>query len=133
MPNQPFFSGRIIKGSGKGSAQGIPTLNLDLADIPTDVKEGIYAARVMIADKSFDAAVHYGERSVHGLPRSFEAHLLTWNEELSMKDEEYVSIEIVKRLRDVRNFETEEELKKQIERDIDEAKIILKTLRPRDT
>jgi len=50
-----------------------------------------------------------------------------------MKDEEYVSIEIVKRLRDVRNFETEEELKKQIERDIDEAKIILKTLRPRDT
>ena len=138
MPNQPFFIGRVIKGSGKGSAQGVPTLNLDLADIPADLEEGIYAARVVIEGKSFDAAVHYGERPVHGLGKSFEAHLLTEKHQpspaglrstgqaLSTKHQT-VTVEVVKRLREVRDFETEEELKDQIERDIQEVKKILQS------
>ena len=127
MPNQPFFIGRVIKGSGKGSAQGVPTLNLDLADIPADLEEGIYAARVVIEGKSFDAAVHYGERPVHGLGKRFEAHLLAEKSEIRSTKSEKVTIEIVKRLREVRDFETEEELKDQIERDIQEVKKILQS------
>lgn len=117
MPNQPLFTARIVKGSGKGGAQGIPTVNLDLADVPADLEEGIYAARVTIERETFDAAVHYGPRPVHGLGRSFEAHLLTKSEIRNPKPER-VSVELLKRLRDVRDFENKKELKEQIERDI---------------
>lgn len=133
MPNQHsfdrlrtgFFNGRIIKGSGVGSAQGIPTLNINLVDIPADLEEGIYAARVTIGEEVFGAAVHYGGRPVHGLGRSFEAHLLTEKSGTRNPKSEKVTVEIVKRLRDVGDFGSKEELKKQITRDIDEAERIL--------
>lgn len=139
MPNQPFFEGHVIKGSGIGGTQGIPTLNIDLADIPADLEEGIYAARVTIEGEKFDAAVHYGERPVHGLPRSFEAHLLEGSgvrpagrsfSEGWCQISDIVTIEVVKRLREVRDFESEEELKEQIEMDIQEATEILKKSTP---
>ncbi len=119
------FIGRIIRGSGKGSAQGIPTLNIDLADVPADLEEGIYAAYVTIDEARMKAAVHYGERPVHELGRSFEAHLLTEKHQITSTKHQTVTIEVVKRLRDVRDFETEKELKEQIEIDVEEAKKLL--------
>ncbi len=123
MPNQYFFKARIVPGSGKGREQGIPTLNLDLRDIPEDIAEGIYAARVTIEGNVFPAAVHYGPRPVHGLPKSFEAHLLSNSQTPSIKAQAII-VELVKQLREVRDFESEKELKIQIERDIEEVKTI---------
>ena len=126
MPKHPPFTAHIVKGSGKGSAQGFPTVNLDLTDIPPDIGEGIYAGRVAVEGKIFPAAIHYGARPVHGLPKSFEAHLLEVSG-ISYQVLGTVTVELVERLREVKNFESEEELKEQIGRDIDRTKEVLNT------
>lgn len=126
MLKHPPFNAHVVQGSGKGSAQGFPTLNLDLTDIPADIDEGIYAGRVIVEGKEFAAAIHYGPRLVHGLGTSFEAHLLEVFG-ISYQVLGMVTVELVERLRDVRNFESQQELKKQIERDIDKTKEILST------
>lgn len=117
------FSARIISGSGMATKQKVPTLNLSLDDVPADLAEGIYACRVSFnALSGAPAVMHFGPRPVHNLPRSCEVHLL----DQSVEDApESVTVEIVKYIRDVRNFKDPEELKTAIQSDLARARAIL--------
>jgi riboflavin kinase / FMN adenylyltransferase len=124
------FTAQVIRGSGKGSAMGIPTLNLDLDDVPEELQEGIYAARVTVNGERVSAAMHYGPRPVHGLSRSCEVHLCGAAFRASRTGQRAapptsITVEIIDRLRDVKDFDSEEELKEQIAKDIERCKSIL--------
>lgn len=122
------FTARIVPGSGTARKQNVPTLNLSLEDVPSDLQEGIYACRISFPQpatrnpKLFPAVMHFGPRPVHDLPLSCEVHLLDQN----LNDApESVTVEIVKRIRDVRDFQNSDELKTAIQSDLAQARAIL--------
>jgi|TARA_Y100000310_G_scaffold175525_1_gene175583 riboflavin kinase/FMN adenylyltransferase len=127
------FSARSVAGSGRGRAIGYPTINLEIDDIPKDIEEGIYAgfASFVNCQKSaadgrvncqLFAAIHFGPRLFHKDSNAFEVHV--FDAELDELPNE-LDIELIKKLRDIKDFENEEDLKSQISMDIEEARAIL--------
>jgi len=115
--------GRVIKGSGIGRENDLPpTMNLDLTSIPPYLEEGIYAVRVVTPRGRFDGVAHYGPRPAVKAGRSFEVHCFDLHDELYGEE---VSVELVQRLREVRDFASIDELRLAIEADISEARKIL--------
>jgi FAD synthase len=127
--NNISFTAHIVKGEGKGTELGTPTLNLDLSEVPSELKEGVYA---VYADR-MNGAMFYGERGTMELGRSCEVHLLersVISDELAAAKQSEdgrstLSVEVVEKIRDVEKFETEDLLKEQIAEDIEKAKNIL--------
>ncbi len=118
------FTAAVTAGAGRGKTMGIPTLNVSLADVPSHVQEGVYAGLVNIRSESHFAAIHYGPRPVFHDSKTFEAHLL---DTTHLEAPKTVTITLVARLRDVRNFPSPEELVAQIDRDIARTRAILKS------
>lgn len=67
--------------------------------------------------------MHYGPRPAHDLPLSCEVHIL---DQAIENRPESVSIEIISRIRDVRDFENQKQLQEAIQSDIAEARAILR-------
>jgi len=129
------FTARVIGGSRRGRSLGFPTINLDLRSIPEDIKHGIYAGYATFseeprakkpmsqeANEPHPAAIHYGPRLFHDEGLSFEVHII--NQEVPGVPKE-VTVTMVERLRDVRNFPDEQALEEQIRVDIERARAIL--------
>lgn len=118
------FSARIIPGSGVAKKQNVPTLNLELKDVPKELAEGIYACRVQLDNPNSrsNAVMHFGPRPVHDLPRSCEVHLL---DESIENPPLSITVKIVERIRDVKDFENTDALKNTIQNDILKARAIL--------
>lgn len=116
------FSAKVIKGSGRGKGIGTPTYNLDLQSIPQDFEEGIYALWATINDIAHPAVMHYGPRPVFQDTISCEVHLLDEAPETATS----VFVETVKRLRDVRDFPTPDDLRMQMALDIHQAGELLR-------
>ncbi len=133
----PSFTARTIKGSGRGKGMGVPTMNLDLSDIPREIREGIYAGYVTLAEMTdpvagdgrratdVPSAIHYGPRPVHADTLSFEIHVL---DTVLHHVPASVEVHLVEYLRPVMDFASEQALKEQIAEDISRARKILHTL-----
>ena len=115
--------GRIIKGQGLGKKELYPTINIEIKDylLPSD---GVYASRTKIKERVYDSVSFIGNRMSTDGKFSIETHILDKDVEVSEVEE--VEIFFVKYLRENRKFETLEELKKQIELDIENAKSALR-------
>ncbi|MBT3835336.1 hypothetical protein HOF56_03760 [Candidatus Peribacteria bacterium] len=119
MINDISFKAHIVKGEGKGTGLGTPTLNLDLSEVPSELEDGIYA---VYAD-GMDCVMFYGEKGTVGKGRSCEVHLL--ERSVISVPRSVLKVEIVGKIREVEKFETEDLLKAQITLDIEKAKNIL--------
>ncbi|OGJ58422.1 hypothetical protein A2635_02685 [Candidatus Peribacteria bacterium RIFCSPHIGHO2_01_FULL_51_9] len=118
------FTAYVVTGAGRGKKIGTPTLNVNLDDVPKKLKEGIYACRVQwkVGDGRWaDAVLHYGPRPVFKDSLSCEVHILDEHIEHSP---DMITIDIMKYLRPVLDFPSPQALKKQIEKDIEEARNI---------
>ncbi len=111
------FSASVVRGAGRGRTIGSPTLNLELADIPDALEEGIFACFVTLGDAGspLPAAVHYGPRPVFQDSKTFEAHIL---DSTIDRAPERVQVEVIAYLRDVRDFASKELLMEQIQADV---------------
>ena len=106
----------VIPGRQVGRRLGFPTLNFKINKEVRMPEFGIYVGYV----NKMPAVFNYGPRKTFGLTKPFlEAHLLDFSGEWR---EKAVEIELVSYLREVKKFETEEKLKEQIRRDIEQAK-----------
>jgi len=108
--------GKIIKGIGKGKGLGYPTVNIE---IPVDFKYGfgVYSANVLIGDEKYLGAFFYGERSIFGIEKpSLEVYLIDFKGEIN---ESEIEFETFNKVRDVRKFDSAEELKKAIFSDVE--------------
>ena len=113
------ISGRHIKGQGLGKKEFVPTINLHVSDFLLP-NEGVYITKTMIKDKEYESVSFIGHRVSTDGSFAVETHLLLVSQSLSLP----VSLEIkfLKKLRDNKKFDSFEELKEQIEKDINEAK-----------
>ncbi|MFA5273811.1 MAG: riboflavin kinase [Candidatus Peribacter sp.] len=116
------FPAAVVKGAGRGRTIGSPTLNLALNDIPRNLKSGIYACRVRWNRRTFSAAMHYGPRPVFHDSVACEVHIIG---HVIHRSPLRVRVEIVKRLRSIRDFRTVALLQAQIQRDIEKTRKVL--------
>jgi len=113
-------SGVVERGAGRGRSIGIPTMNLAPPNprklLPPD---GVYACAVSTRGGTFGAMANLGPRpTFREAGRTLEAHLF------GVADERYgepVTVEFVRRLRDVMKFESVEALRAQLDRDREAA------------
>jgi riboflavin kinase/FMN adenylyltransferase len=115
--------GKVVKGEGIGTDMGIPTANIKPVKklIP---KDGVYAVEVELEEGRFGGVLNIGFRPTFGgRERRIEVHILDYCGELLGKE---ITINILGRLRDEMKFQSDRELKAQIERDIERARSLLK-------
>jgi riboflavin kinase/FMN adenylyltransferase len=105
------IKGTVIRGKMKGRNLGFPTANIIYAD---DLPSGVYTGKVYVRGNGYKAAIFYGDDK-----KILEAHLLDFSGDLY--DQE-IEIEVGKKIREVKKFDTEDELKKQIAKDIEQIK-----------
>ena len=117
-------TGVVERGAGRGRTIGVPTLNLAPPDprklLPPD---GVYAVRVNWRGASYGGMMNQGPRPTFGITaRALEIHLFDFAGELYG---ETVTVEWVRRLRDVQTFASREALVEQLGRDAVAARAIL--------
>jgi riboflavin kinase/FMN adenylyltransferase len=121
-------SGVVVHGDGRGRTIGVPTANLDR--IPELLPgNGVYAVRVDALDpvtgeaRSLGGGVtNVGVRpTVDGTARRVETHLLDYTGDLYGAN---LRVHLVARVRDEKKFASVDELKAQILRDIEQARMV---------
>lgn len=107
--------GRVINGAGRGRTIGFPTANL--TSIPVLVPaSGVYAGSVTIGDGRFPAAINIGSNpTFEDSQLKVEVHVIGWR---GLLYDDWLEVELLKRVRDVRKFESVEDLRFQIREDI---------------
>lgn len=124
MLTQPYrIRGLVVHGDGRGDGLGYPTANL--AGVDTLIPGyGIYAGRALVRDTWHWAAIHIGPSPTFGqqLPR-IEAHLLDFDDSLYGLT---VEIDFIEKLREIRKFENSNEFQRQLVRDLDATREILR-------
>ena len=107
--------GMVTHGDKRGVKLGFPTANLDAIDTLLPA-EGIYAGRGMTAEGLWPAAIHIGPIPTFGLPSlKVEVHLVGFEGTLYGS---VLEVDFFRRLRDILPFDSVDELKQQLFRDV---------------
>ncbi|MFN8673395.1 MAG: bifunctional riboflavin kinase/FAD synthetase [Candidatus Sericytochromatia bacterium] len=120
-----FLKGNVIKGQGLGkSVLGIPTANLAVNGRKLVPKISVYSCSIRIRNKEYNGVVNIGKRPTfdNGL-RSIEAHILNFDDDIY---DEQIEISLKTRIRDEKKFDSFEELKNQIHKDIEDSRKLFK-------
>jgi len=112
------INGEVIKGQGLGKKELVPTLNLyvDHYQLPL---EGVYATRTKIEDKWLNSISFLGHRVTTDGSFAIETHIIdedVWNVQGN------IGVKFIAFLRPNQKFSDLEGLKKQIQKDILQAK-----------
>jgi len=113
------LAGEIRTGSGQGRKLIVPTLNLATEQemLP---KNGVYATEVTVQEKTYRAATNVGFRpTFDGGHITIESHLFDFSENLTSGKME---VHFWARLRDEQKFPGPDALRRQVLRDIEEAR-----------
>jgi len=121
---RPFsLHGRVIPGAGRGVELGFPTANLDVDPKQALPADGIYVTRVDIDSKAYQSVTNIGKRPTFGgTKRTVEVYVLDYHGNLYSHE---LKIDFIQRLRDEKQFDTVEELKRQVAEDAKQGRAIL--------
>ena len=111
-----FFSGKVVKGDGRGKSLKFPTANIQPTSedklIPRD---GVYAVFVYLGRNKFKGMMNIGIRpTFNSLQHTIEIHILDFNQDIYDKS---IKVECVNRIRNEIRFFNSEELVNQLEND----------------
>jgi riboflavin kinase / FMN adenylyltransferase len=124
MLGRPYFAfGTVVPGMNRGARIGVPTINLKIPPEKLLPPDGVYAVRVAGPKGSFGGMMNLGGRPTFGeAERVPEIHMFgasgNWYDDS-------VCIDFVSRLRDTVRFAGVAELKQQLSRDAESARIAL--------
>jgi riboflavin kinase/FMN adenylyltransferase len=121
---RPFqLSGQVIHGDKRGRQLGFPTANIALQRRNLPIS-GVYAVKVHgLAEKPLPAVANIGYRPTIGGKRALlEVHLFNFNHDIYGLQ---LDVEFLYKLRGEQRFNSLDELKAQIERDVEAAKHLL--------
>ena len=121
-------TGLVVRGDQRGRQIGFPTANLEVVPLQLP-KDGVYAVVARVLDEAGAPLLHgvanLGNRPTFDAGRSVEAHLFGFDGDLY---EKRMRIGFVARLRGEVKFDGLEALRRQIDRDCDQAKNALQQL-----
>jgi riboflavin kinase/FMN adenylyltransferase len=111
--------GEIRTGTGQGRKLVVPTLNL-ATEQETLPKNGVYATEVTVEGRTYRAATNVGLRpTFDGVRLTIESHLFDFSENLTSGKME---VHFWTRLRDEQKFPGPDALRRQVLKDIEEAR-----------
>lgn len=121
---RPFsLSGVVIRGAERGRSLGFPTANLAVNSEQALPADGVYATKAYFADRYHPSVSNIGVRPTFGSgERMIEVFLLDFSGDLYGQE---LRIELVERLREERRFPSAEELRRQMEKDAEQARMVL--------
>jgi riboflavin kinase/FMN adenylyltransferase len=123
-------AGTIVRGDRRGREIGFPTANLEVEPLQLP-KDGVYAVVARVLDEPgaplLPGVANLGNRPTFDAGRSVEVHLFGFDGELYDKR---MRIGFAARIRGERKFDGLQALKRQIDRDCDEAKNALQQSSP---
>ena len=114
---QPFMlTGTVVKGKGLGKKFGYPTANLKIAEsyklIP---KDGVYIVRSVIDDIPYFGMMNIGTNpTVGGKEQTIETYFFMLDQDLYGSK---LQIDMLARIRDEKNFDSIEDLKRAMKQD----------------
>src|SRR3990167_5868033 len=115
--------GKVVDGFKKGSVIGFPTANIDTSYdlIP---HTGVYTVKTLLDEEIYDGVANVGfNPTFHRDRLSVEVHIFNFSSNIYGKE---IEVFFIKKLRDEVEFTSADELRIQIERDVDSARKILK-------
>jgi riboflavin kinase/FMN adenylyltransferase len=113
--------GMVTHGAARGTKIGFPTANLDAIDTLIPAK-GVYAGKTYVGGRSHWSAIHIGPNPTFGehVPK-VESHLLNFEGSIYG---EAIEVDFISRLRDIRQFESSEQLTNQLDLDVQSTRAI---------
>ena len=117
MLSSPFFlMGEVVKDRQIGRTIDFPTANIAYPIGKFPLKKGVYETRVLLNGKTYKGITNYGARP------TFDNETITTETYLDGFDGDLygkiLTVQFIKYLRDVKKFESVEELKIQLQKDI---------------
>lgn len=116
------ITGQVVKGDQRGRKLGFPTANLRCPLDKIVPLNGVYLTRVNWQKEELNAVTNVGIRptftSQDTLP-IIEVHLLDFDSQIY---DEFLTVDFVDRIRPEKKFSTVEELKDQIQKDVEMAR-----------
>jgi len=119
------FESIQIKGRGRARKLGYPTINLEIPQ-SFKLKHGVYGANFIVDGKKYLAALHYGPSPTFlDKTETLEIYLIEMKDrEFPVIDKKNLEVEVLKYLRKVEKFESIDKLIQQIEKDIENIKLL---------
>ncbi len=123
MLNYYFFQkGKVVSGKGRGRQLGYPTANIEISPELLLPAKGVYYTLVKKGDQSFPGATNVGQCPTFSSGNlTVEVHLLDFQDNLYG---EYLTLYFIKKIRDEKTFSSFEELKMQLNRDVEQVKMM---------
>ena len=120
------FKTVTIKGKGRGKGIGFPTINMEIPpELVLGLKEGIYACRVTVNEEKYGGALFYGPIPVFGeTEKSLEVYLVDSGYMYAGPGVD-IEVELLKYIREVRDFSSVELMQMQMEKDIAQIRQVL--------
>ena len=117
----------ITHGAARGSKIGFPTANLDAIDTLVPAK-GVYAGRAYVDNRAHWSAINIGPNPTFGEDLAkVEVHILDFEASLYGRP---IEVDFIQRLRDIRQFESSDQLIEQLENDVAQTRRIARAYHP---
>lgn len=111
-----------IKGQQLARKLGFPTINLKT---DTDPEEGVFQGQLIINKRTYDGAIFIGKSTTFNIDqKKIEIHLFDFDQEVP--EDTKCTLVIKKKIREPQKFNSVNELKKQIAKDLQTIKKMLK-------
>ena len=111
-----FLLGTVVRDRGVGRTLGFPTANIAYPKEKYPIKQGVYETRVCVDGKDYQAITNYGNRPTFQSDAIVtETYLDGFSGELYGKE---LKIRFIRRLREIKKFQTVEALRAQLKEDI---------------
>ncbi len=114
------LSGQVVSGDGRGRTLGFPTANLELKAEQALPSDGVYATIAHVDHHLMPSVTNIGVRpTFEGSKHLVETYIFDYEGDLIGQN---FTIDLVDKIRDEKRFDTEEKLKAQISRDVEQAR-----------
>jgi riboflavin kinase/FMN adenylyltransferase len=112
-----MLSGKVIKGKQLGKSLGYPTANLQIEeDYKIIPKEGVFVVKSTIDEKEYYGMMNIGHNPTvgEGNRKSIESYFFDFNQDIYHKN---IRVEVLKRIRDEKKFDSLDNLKTAMKND----------------
>lgn len=120
-----FFSGKIVHGKKLGRTINFPTANIAVAEnYKLMPNKGVYAVQCEIDNVKLFGMMNIGNRpTVDGINQTVEVHLFNFDKDIY---NQFIKVSVLYYLRNEQNFNTIADLKCQLQKDKENALVLLK-------